>query len=191
MTRAKRLVEVLPYDQNWPTLLEDEVERLYPIFNAAGVSEIVWHHIGSTSVPGLAAKPIIDMLPEVPDIERLGPADEEPALGTPLHLALQELGYDAKGEYGLPGRRYFRKIEGPRHLVHLHCYQRGHPEILRHLAFRDYLRAHRDIAKEYAELKIKLAEIHPNNLSDYMDGKDAFIKRVEKLALNWYQQNNP
>jgi GrpB-like predicted nucleotidyltransferase (UPF0157 family) len=108
-----------------------------------------------------------------------------------LPFALQRRGYDAKGEYGLPGRRYFRKIEGSRHLVHLHCYQSGNPEIIRHLAFRDYLRAHPDVANEYAELKLKLVETHPNSLNDYMDGKDVFVKRVEKLALEWHRENNP
>lgn len=176
MSQQQRPVEVLPYDPNWPRLFDEEVALLAPIFQAGGVSDVVWSHIGSTSVPGLVAKPIIDMLPEVPDIEQLDA----------LNSQMERLDYQPMGEYGLPGRRYFRKLDGERHLIHLHCYQTGNPEITRHLAFRDYLRAHPDVAKQYADIKVAIAAKYPHSLAKYQSGKDTYVEEVERIALEWH-----
>ena len=135
-------------------------------------------HIVSTAVPGLAAKPIFHIIPIVADIRQLD-------AGTPAFLALQALGYEWMGEYGLPRRRYFRKRDGLQHLVHLHCYQTGDEEITRHLAVRDYLRAHPDEASAYGALKLKLAARFPHDSHAYQDAKDAFVKELERKALAW------
>jgi GrpB-like predicted nucleotidyltransferase (UPF0157 family) len=134
------------------------------------------HHIGSASVPGFYAKPAIDILVEVKSIEavdRTAPA-------------LAAKGYEAMGGFGLAGRRYFRKDNpaGTRE-VQVHAFAAGSAAAERHLAFRDYLRAHADVAEEYSQLKRGLAEQYPSDLEAYMDGKDPFIKSTEEAALAW------
>ena len=97
------------------------------------------------------------------------------------------LGYECLGEFGLPGRRYCRKNDpatGKRQFQ-LHCYAKGSPEIARHLAFRDYLRAHPAKAEEYEAEKIRAAALHPDNTLDYNAEKNDWIKATEIVALEW------
>lgn len=126
-------------------------------------------HIGSTAVPGLVAKPIIDMLGIAASLDDV----EAGALG--------DLGYAALGEYGIRGRRYFRKdgADGTR-THHLHIFAAGHPAIERHLAFRDYLRAHAPVAADYAALKTALA-----GRDDYQQAKAAFVVATTVAAVAW------
>src|SRR5205823_9905598 len=132
------------------------------------------HHIGSTSVPELAAKPIIDILLEVESIEAL-----DGSAG-----ALEALGYEGLGEFGLARRRYFRRDAAPGVRTHqMHAYAASDPALERHLAFRDYLRAHPADARAYAELKQRLAHAHPDDIEAYMEAKDRFIKAAERRAL--------
>jgi len=134
------------------------------------------HHIGSTAIPGICAKPIIDMLGEVESLALIDARQKE----------IEALGYTAMGEFGIRGRRYFRKDDSAGNRSHhLHIFVSGSPHVVRHLAFRDYLRAHPDIAREYSELKQRVAGSCRGNMEAYMDGKDAFIKGVEKQALLW------
>jgi hypothetical protein len=106
---------------------------------ALGDELVVVHHIGSTSVPGLAAKPIIDLLPEARSLVLI---DE-------LTPAFERAGYVAKGENGLQGRRYFTRDREGYRTHNVHIYQAGDPDIERHLAFRDYLRSHAQVRDEY------------------------------------------
>ncbi|WP_026688504.1 GrpB family protein [Alteribacter aurantiacus] len=166
----KRKVRVVTYDPAWKdTFAEAELE-LRTIFEEGDI-----HHIGSTSVEGLSAKPIIDILIEVDHIER---ADEETE-------RMEHHGYVARGEHGIPGRRFFYKGEGEERSLHIHTFEKGSDGAKRHLAFRDYLRSHPDVKEEYGTLKTLLVKKHPESLEDYMDGKDPFIKTVEKEALVW------
>lgn len=135
------------------------------------------HHIGSTSVQGLSAKPIIDIMPVVKDLSNVDAYDEKMA----------DIGYEALGEFGISGRRYFRK-GGNERTHHIHLFEEGSPHIERHLAFRDFLRAHRDFAMAYSELKEGLAKDFPNDMEAYIAGKADFIKEVEKIALEWYRE---
>ncbi len=172
-------VRVLPYQAAWPVAFEAEALSLRALL---GRCVHGLHHIGSTSVPGLAAKPIIDMLLEVPDLARLDAGSE----------ALVAAGYEALGEYGLPGRRYFRKSDAlGQRSHHLHAFTAGHHEVRRHLAFRDYLIAHAEVAAAYGALKQALAMAHPEDIDAYMDGKDPFIKQHEALALAWALTQGP
>ncbi|MGI6667592.1 MAG: GrpB family protein [Bacillota bacterium] len=165
-------VLVVDYNPEWPAMFQAEADKIARIL---GDNLVTIHHIGSTSVPGLRAKPIIDMMPVVKDI----------TLVDKCNLQMEELGYEAMGEFGLPGRRYFRK-GGHERTHHVHCYSLSSAEeIERHLAFRDYLRAHPDVARAYGELKTGLAQEHPDDASAYMDGKDAFVKSVEQDAIAW------
>jgi GrpB-like predicted nucleotidyltransferase (UPF0157 family) len=131
------------------------------------------HHIGSTAIPGIAAKPIIDILPVVREID---------------HVDALAAGYRAWGEFGLPGRRYFTREENGKRTHDVHVYAVGNPEITRHLAFRDYMNAHPEEARAYGRLKEKLAQEFPTNFEAYMDGKHAFVQERERRALAWKRE---
>lgn len=166
-------VEVVPPNPKWAEEFEVESKQIILVM---GENIIAIHHIGSTSIPGIYAKPVIDFLIEVKDICK---TDEQSA-------AMVAIGYEAMGEYGLPGRRYFRKNSSPEIRTHnVHTYEVGSPEIARHLAFRDYMIAHPDAAWQYSELKRELARKYPQDIEGYMDGKDEFIKAMEKKALEY------
>jgi GrpB-like predicted nucleotidyltransferase (UPF0157 family) len=166
-------VRVVPYCSEWALLFEHEGALIRGVF---GDELVEIHHIGSTSVPGLQAKPIIDMLPVVQQIERVDL----------FNVGMEALGYEALGELGIPGRRYFRK-GGDDRTHQAHVFQAGDPGVERHLAFRDYLRAHPGVAAEYGVLKAGLAQQFPEDIDKYMDGKDAFVKAAEQEALRWYR----
>lgn len=139
-----------------------------------GCDAVAIHHIGSTSVVGLAAKPIIDILIEAKDINVVSNHD----------AGLIQLGYEPKGEFGIPGRRFYRK-GGDDRTHHVHAFRQGDPNVIRHLVFRDYLIAHPDVAAEYGALKMAVAATCGNDIGRYMDGKDAWIKDVEQRAILW------
>jgi GrpB-like predicted nucleotidyltransferase (UPF0157 family) len=174
-----RNVEVVPHDPRWRDAFAAEATH---IGAALGGNVVAIHHVGSTAIPGIYAKPIIDLLIEVADIARVdarGPA-------------MQALGYEVMGEYGIPGRRYFRKNsqEGAR-THHVHAFQAGSPDVARHLAFRDYMIAHPGDAQRYSDLKRKLAAEHPRNSEAYMDGKDGFIQEMDRTAARWRASRAP
>ena len=171
-------VQVVPYDPSWPSRYRREAALLR---EALGDCLVESHHIGSTSVPGLWAKPIIDILPVVTAVEE---ADRRRA-------ALEALGYEYLGEFGIPGRRYLRK--GGDHRTHqVHLFGReSRDEIRRHLAVPAYLRCHPDAARDYAQLKRRLARRFPRDIDGYCDGKDAFVKALERAALDWWETAGP
>ncbi|MBJ3775257.1 GrpB family protein [Acuticoccus mangrovi] len=141
---------------------------------ALGDRLLAVHHIGSTAVPGIAAKPVLDLFLVVRDLAGLDRRQ----------VALEALGYAAWGELGLPGRRYFTLADtGGRRLEQLHAYARGSPEIDRHLAFRDHLRAHPGLARAYEREKRRCRRIHPQDSHAYGDCKAAWIARIEAAAL--------
>lgn len=174
------IVVVAPPNPDWPAEFMAEAARILAALPAAGVVEGI-HHIGSTAVAGLWAKPVIDMLMVARSLPQLDDAAAP---------ALQRLGYQVMGEFGLAGRRYFRKDSAQGVRTHqLHAYALGSAAAIeRHLAFRDYLRAHPAAAAAYGDLKRQLAEQHAGNPAAYMDGKDAFVKQHEALALQWLQR---
>lgn len=163
------------YSLDWPRQFEEEAARLRALL---GEEIVTIHHIGSTSVPGLAAKPVIDLLPLVRDIHRM---DEL----TPM---MQAAGYRAWGEYGLPGRRYFNKDRGEVRTHNLHIYQADNPDVDRHLAFCAYLRAHEEVRQEYEALKRQVYAMHPADIAAYNNGKNEWIKRMEQVAMAWYRR---
>ena len=137
------------------------------------------HHIGSTSIPGIHAKPIIDMLANSSELSQIDARSE----------GMRAIGYEAMGEFGIDGRRYYRRdnTAGVR-TEQVHAFAEQSPHILRHLAFRDFLRSHPDIALEYSQLKQRLAAAHPFDIEAYMDGKDAFIRQTQERALEWIRR---
>lgn len=172
-----RKVEVVPYRQEWPFQFEVEAKKLREVF---GDQVLSIHHFGSTSVPGICAKPIIDILLIVRDIDAV----------FALVPTLEKLGYLFKGEYGIPGRSFFIKGTEDVRSHHLHVYQINNPHILRHLAFRDYLRTHPDLAEQYGALKESLARQFPEDIDCYNEGKSDFIKEQERQALKWWAEQN-
>jgi GrpB-like predicted nucleotidyltransferase (UPF0157 family) len=166
-------VELVPHRAEWAGMAQAEAGRLKEIL---GNNLVTVHHIGSTSIPGILAKPIVDLIPVVCDLAAL---DEKES-------AFRARGYRWLGEFGLPGRRYctFADPATGKRIFQLHCYQEN-GDIARHLAFRDYLRSHPLIAKEYEMEKLRAAAAQPDNTLAYNAEKNGWIKRVEKDALAW------
>jgi GrpB-like predicted nucleotidyltransferase (UPF0157 family) len=159
-------VELRDYDPSWADIFEAERLLIGPIFDRRAVGI---EHIGSTSVPDLCAKPIVDVLV---GLRELALSDDEIE-------AMQELGYEYMGEFGLPGRLYFRKGDPRTH--HVHVVEYGGDHWQRHLAFRDALRANPEERKRYDALKRQLAaEGHP--WEAYSELKTPFIRGVEERA---------
>ena len=173
-----REVRVVPYDSNWPILFQQEVSRISDVLGKEIVSA---HHIGSTSIPGMNAKPIIDILLEVKDIGKIDNYNSE----------MISLGYEPRGELGLPGRRYFSREE-PKDVRthHVHAYQTDNIELERHLAFREYMIAHPEDIEIYSELKIVLARRFQWDIDGYISGKHLYMERMEKVALEWYRSQD-
>ncbi len=167
-----RKIEVVPYNPDWPRLYSAEAER---IAAALGGEMTAIHHIGSTAIPGIKAKPVLDFLVAVPRIERV---DE-------LNDSMVVLGYEPRGEYGIPGRRFFIKHTAGMRTHHVHIFQNGNPEITRHLNFRDYLRAHPDEAQAYSRLKEELARQYPEDSHGYTEGKNEFVQEIDQRAKVW------
>jgi GrpB-like predicted nucleotidyltransferase (UPF0157 family) len=168
-----RKVEVVPHDPRWRDAFEAEAKL---VADALGGNVIAVHHIGSTAIPDIYAKPVVDLLVEVGDIN--GVDGRRPAM--------ESLGYEVLGEYGIPGRRYFRKDDREGVRTHqVHAFEAGSAEAERHLSFRDYMLAHPADAQRYSELKRRLAAEHPQSFDGYMDGKDAFIKEMDRRAARW------
>jgi GrpB-like predicted nucleotidyltransferase (UPF0157 family) len=164
-----RKVEVMPYNPDWQRQFEQAAMEIKGIF---GDECIEIHHIGSTAVEGLSAKPVIDLLPVVRTIETVDAFSRKMA----------EAGYLGKSENGIPGRRFFQK-GGDVRTHHVHVFQKGSKEIGRHLAFRDYLQAHSGEAKKYGALKEKLAIEYPLDIDGYIAGKAELVTWIEKRAM--------
>jgi len=160
-------VEIQPYDSEWPGRFALERERLMNLFPAAfrGIE-----HIGSTAVPGLAAKPVIDLMAGV---DSIGVADE-------LMNPLCQCGYDTSKEFNatLKDRRWLMLHANGRRTHHLHLVIHGHPDWLQRLAFRDALRADPVLAARYEILKRSLAALHADDREAYTKAKTGFILSV-------------
>jgi GrpB-like predicted nucleotidyltransferase (UPF0157 family) len=165
---------IVEYDPTWPTQFKEEKARILAISNDH-IEDI--QHIGSTSVPGLGAKPIIDIMIGLRDLSLVEPCVEP----------LQQLGYGYLGERGIPERHFFRKPDnnswiGRTHQIHMVVI--GSDFWRRHLLFRDYLRLHPQDAQEYYSLKKDLAQQF-GATEHYTDAKTSFIEAIiAKAALD-------
>ncbi len=163
------------YNPGWNNLYKTESGKIAEIL---GSQLVAIHHIGSTSVKGLHAKPVIDIMPVVKNITPVDGFNKE----------FEALGYECMGEYGIAGRRFFRR-GGEVRTHHVHIFQESNQkDILRHLAVRNYLREFPEIAKAYGELKKTLARQFPEDIESYCDGKNSFVKALEQAALEWYSK---
>lgn len=156
-------VRIAEYERAWPALFE-RARAL--IAGALGDLVVAIEHVGSTAVPGLGAKPVIDIMAGLRSL-----AHHEPCVPP-----LQALGYTYKGELDIPGRHYFRKpARGPR-TYQIHMVEQGGDFWRRHLLFRDYLRGHSDEARAYYELKLRLAAEFRMDREGYTEAKSEFIE---------------
>jgi NAD-dependent deacetylase len=165
-------IVIAEYDPEWARLYSDEAARIQ---EALGDIVIELEHMGSTAVPGLSGKPVIDISVGLRTLD----------LGEERVTAMEELGYEYLGELGLPGRLYFRK--GPTASTHhLHAVEWDGEHWHRHRAFREYLRAHPDEARRYAEAKRRLAAEVGHDWYDYVERKNAVTAELFQRAWSWY-----
>jgi GrpB-like predicted nucleotidyltransferase (UPF0157 family) len=158
-------VRVAPYDSTWPSLFAAEAERLRRCFAAAGLP-VVLEHTGSTAVPGLAAKPIVDILAGYPE----GAAVPE------YTSVLTRADYVHRGEQEIPGREFFRR--GNPRAYHVHLTAIDSPFWRDHLIFRDRLRSDNALREAYATLKRDLAARFPRDREAYIAAKGSFVSEV-------------
>ncbi|MBQ6589489.1 MAG: GrpB family protein [Butyrivibrio sp.] len=162
--RTKHVV-VLPYDAQWKqdfTNIKREIE------DALGETAVSIEHVGSTSVEGLAAKPIIDIDVVVAN------SDVQKAIDK-----LSTIGYIHEGNLGIEGREAFA-YEGKEHLRthHLYVCPEDSPELKKHLMFRDYLRSHKEATLQYGNIKLEAAKLYPDNIEKYIEYKSPFIESI-------------
>ena len=194
-------INVELYDSNWPIQfdqLKNEIEHLLSAYNPR------IEHFGSTSVPGLSAKPVIDILVGIDDISLF------PQIVNQLLLHQSYIHYKAF-DIEVPDRRLFVRLQDGRdssligniqddfatipheiinqaRMAHIHIWKFGSDNWIRHIAFRDYLRAHEKERKKYGELKLGLSNQDWAHGMEYNDGKSAYIKEVEAKAITWYME---
>ncbi len=162
----KKHVIVMPYDVKWKqafTNIKSELEAVL------GDLALRIEHVGSTSVEGLSAKPVIDIDVVIKDTSIL----------ELVISALAKIGYRHEGDLGIPGREAF-KYEGKEHLMkhHLYVCAEDSSELKRHLAFRDYLRSHPEAADEYSRVKAEGAQLYPYDIDKYIEHKSPFIENI-------------
>ena len=160
----------MPYDSGWKKDFEDIRRELQ---NALGDLALRIEHVGSTSVPGLSAKPIIDIDVVIENNDVLGDVTE----------ALGKTGYIHKGDLGIEGREAFR-CEGKPHLREHHLYvcPQDSPELKRHLGFRDWLRSHPEDVREYSRIKEEAAALYPHDIDGYIQHKSHVIEEIYRRA---------
>jgi GrpB-like predicted nucleotidyltransferase (UPF0157 family) len=163
-------IEIAPYDPAWPARFQEEATLLRQALARWIVGPI--EHIGSTAVPGLEAKPVIDIMAGVHTLN-----DSRAAIAAATELSYCYSPYRSELEH------FFCKPSPAHRTHHLHLVPVGSPQWIRPLAFRDYLRAHADAAREYEALKRRLAATHTLDREAYTEAKRAFIDRVTDVAM--------
>ena len=131
-------------------------------------------HIGSTSITNIMAKPIIDILGSVDDLQYIDQNISK----------FEELGYESKGEFGIPGRRFFILADDIASFVHVHIFQKDDDQVARHKFFRDYIGTNVESAEAYVHLKLGLQKKYEFEKENYVDGKDSFIKSILDLRTD-------
>jgi GrpB-like predicted nucleotidyltransferase (UPF0157 family) len=159
-----REINVKPYNKKWKEKFKNEKTNLEKIFNDILV-EI--YHIGSTAIPNIKAKPVIDIMVVVEDINKADNYNDK----------MKTLGYEPKGEFGIKNRRFFQK-GGNNRTHHVYIFQQGDKEIKRHINFRDYMRSHPEEAQKYSQ-----------DINKYNKGKNDFIAEIDSKAVEWKKNN--
>ncbi len=159
-----KLVELTKYNPEWANIFTVAANEIRLILKE---NCIQIHHIGSTAIPNIYAKPIVDVLPVVKDI----------SLVDSLNHEFEKLGYVCMGEYGISGRRFYWKSKTKRTL-NIHLFEVGAPELKRNLLFKDFILKHDDYAQAYSLVKQSLAEVFPRDIENYVNGKSSFVQMI-------------
>jgi GrpB-like predicted nucleotidyltransferase (UPF0157 family) len=161
------IVRLVDYDARWPLLFADEARR---IRGECGTLALKLEHVGGTSIPGMCAKPVLDIAAGRPSGASTGD----------YVAALERVGYAHRGESGLPGREFFRR--GQPRAYHLHLVEEGGPLWSDYIVFRDYLRAHTEVAREFADLKRVLAARFAHDREAYTTAKGPQVQEILRQA---------
>ncbi len=172
-----RKVEIAPYDPHWPDLFTQEANR---IKNALGNQLKEIYHIGSTAIPNMPAKPVIDMMLVCDDLDQIDFIKEK----------LSSLNYHNLRRQIIPHRSFFIRRQDNNISFHLHIHERGSSQIKRHVNFRDYVIQHPADAKAYATLKINLAKQFSDDMNSYVFGKDKLVQEIDAKAKLWPKRKN-
>lgn len=171
-----REMNVVPYDVNWSALYELEKNILTKVFGSV-ILDI--QHFGSTSIVGMTAKPIIDVMVVVEKIELIDDFNE----------AMIAEDYSVRGENGIPRRRYFVRLKEDKenHAAHIHIYERGNPHITDELMFRDFLRIDKESFEKYEKVKKEAAVKFRFSPKEYVDAKSDCVMEIMERARQHFR----
>jgi GrpB-like predicted nucleotidyltransferase (UPF0157 family)/GNAT superfamily N-acetyltransferase len=167
-----RKIELVPYDEKWSYLFEKESQNIKNVLGSH-LNEI--HHIGSTAIPNMPAKPVIDIMLEFDNLDDIDLITEQ----------LNTLNYDNIRRHVIPHRSFFTRRQDKDIRYHLHLRESGDPQIMRHVNFRDFLIHHPEDANTYAALKRKLAAQYADDINNYVSGKDKLVRQIDTKAKLW------
>jgi len=170
--REQSDIVLVPHDPSWAQAAAAESARWREVLGAV-CSEVL--HLGSTAIPGIAAKPVLDLFPVVVSLE---------AFET-LRTEIEALGYEWRGEFGIAGRRYCVRVVDGKRRFNAHTFAQGSSQIARHRHFRDYLIAHPEETRAYEVVKVAAARAHQQDLSAYNDFKSEWIRACDERAAAW------
>ena len=173
------MIELVQSNERWAADAAREAERLTA---ALGPTVLRVEHIGSTSIPRIVAKPVVDLLPIVASLAEADARSQE----------VVALGYQWRGEFGISGRRYctYDDVATGQRRFNVHIFHVDSPDVERHLVFRDYLRVHREEARAYEMVKRRAATMHPDDLRTYSDAKTDWIRACEQRAAAWRRRTS-
>lgn len=162
-------VKLENYNEKWKDIFEEESKLISSKLNKFLIDI---QHTGSTAIPGIVAKPIIDIAVAIDSLSNV----------EKIIQLLHELGYNYRGEQGIPGRHLFAKGTEENRTHYLHIMEKGHPEWKNHILFRDYLKSNPKVTKEYEKVKRELAKKYETDRGKYTEGKSKFIQKVIEKA---------
>jgi len=169
------VVGLVEYDDRWPSLFDAERQR---IAEQCGTLPLELEHVGGTSIRGMRAKPVLDIAAGRPR-------------GTSIDgyvAALERAGYEHRGERGVPGRQFFRR--GQPRAYHVHLVEEGGPLWRDYVVFRDYLRAHVEVARQFAAVKRDLAARFPRDREAYLNAKSPHVEEILRFARGATRQTD-
>ena len=170
---ATEEIVIAPYSEQWPLVAHELIAEISKVFDS---DALAIEHIGSTSIPGLAAKPIIDIMVMMKDLDTI---DRSVLALSQAHGAWHLVPAELDDR---PWRRFMVKVVGDHRFAHLHLIPEGQPRWSEHLAFREALRADQALRARYAAIKRDLAEVHREDREAYTDGKTQFIQSVLEMV---------
>jgi GrpB-like predicted nucleotidyltransferase (UPF0157 family) len=171
---APQPVKLVTHDPTWASAAANESARLRLALDIVCLDVL---HLGSTAVPGIVAKPTIDLFPVVTHLAAVD--------GRRRHI--EALGYNWRGDFGIAGRRFCTHDAAGARLFNVHVFENGSPEIARHRNFHAYLRAHSHEARAYQDVKLTAAQLHPDDTLRYNDWKSSWIQACELRAKAWFE----